>query len=96
MTTKHTPGPWEVLEYGKDDNGKDIPLHLIWVDNPFPCLIAQICFAPRSEANARLIAMAPEMLDALKRIIATRYQSDMSSFEALEHAELIIQKATMP
>ena len=62
---KHTPGPWSVEEYGDDD----APALVIHKDSE-----SRICFMAtpgshgdpaRIEANARLIAAAPDMLAAL-------------------------------
>lgn len=61
--TKHTPGPWGIIE------GKTL-LHVeTRHDNPTGAGVA-ICSVPKSaEANARLIAAAPEMLNALKHAL---------------------------
>jgi len=64
--SKHTPAPWEIRE------DTQYPLHGIWANNSkFPTYIARTCFAPNSEANAKLIADAPELLEALKKIANT-------------------------
>ena len=66
--SKHTKGPW-TAERGYDDQGQIHPtLHTIWSEGTL--LIARTCFAPASEANARLIAAAPELLEACKRLLA--------------------------
>ena len=61
----HTPGPWSFD--GPSDN------HIVWSDPD-----NRICFMAHSNgidperdtANARLIAAAPELLDALQAIVA--------------------------
>ncbi|MDC7800258.1 hypothetical protein PQS91_10405 [Stenotrophomonas geniculata] len=57
--SKHTPGPWSVGEDGD----------MIWASDldHRPVLVANVPFTrdPRVEADARLIAAAPELLDAL-------------------------------
>lgn len=64
--TKHTPGPWTVEEYGDDET----PTLVIHKDSE-----SRVCFmaTPGShgdlamiEADAHLIAAAPDMLAALK------------------------------
>ena len=54
---KHTPGPWQ-------QNGSHI-----YGPDPKRYGIAQLMYADplESDANARLIAAAPELLEALKR-----------------------------
>lgn len=61
--SKYTPGPWHVAE--RDDDG-DV-LYTVEADN-LP--VAYIYRKAEREANARLIAAAPEMLEALKELTA--------------------------
>lgn len=58
--SKHTPGPWVKSQYGelKNPEGNDI---YVWGLG-----VAHGNRTQESEANARLISAAPEMLDALK------------------------------
>ena len=68
MTTSHTPGPWTLAPncvYG------------IHVFGPDGGVIAQIQGRdePQHQANARLIAAAPEMLEALSKISANAAES---------------------
>lgn len=73
MTTQHTPGPWRVEEQpykssafyirGTKPNGK-----------PMTWGLGAVAHIPRStvlpsEANARLIAAAPELLEALQNCL---------------------------
>lgn len=59
---QHTPGPW-FAEYGAAHN-------VIFSDQGIAC-IATIHHGvdPSSDANARLIASAPELLAALERLV---------------------------
>ena len=61
--SKHTPGPWRVVDSWTDhmvegQNGEEI----IWQDGPHntPTI---------NKANARLIAAAPELLEALEHML---------------------------
>lgn len=101
MKAYTTPGPCEVREYGQDDSGKEVPLHLIWSNSPFPCLVAKTCSAITSEANAMLIAAAPEMLDMLEETLAQlRYLDGRfptgTTPNIISRIEALIQKATKP
>lgn len=59
--TSHTPGPWEVFETHTG--------HYV-LDSAEQAVVCQIEWCLEAEANARLIASAPELLDALKRLCA--------------------------
>lgn len=70
--SEHTPGPWTIEEYGDDD----APALVIHKDSE-----SRVCFMAtpgshgdpaRIEADARLIAAAPDMLAALQatRLVA--------------------------
>lgn len=56
--SKHTPGPWRITGDG----------HHIVPDimGPTDCAIAEMVLGPHREANAAVIAAAPDMLEALK------------------------------
>ena len=62
--SKHTPGPWHIdpaAEYDAaeyDINAKDSDIASVWQDNKSD--------DQEAEANANLIAAAPELLEALK------------------------------
>jgi hypothetical protein len=55
--SKHTPGPWEFSHTWVQTVDKKTP-------------IANFNFYASTEANARLIAAAPELLEALRNIIS--------------------------
>lgn len=64
MDAKHTTGPWRVTIYG----GFDAPR--VWSDDGSIALIQHHESGPQEgEANARLIAAAPELLDALESFL---------------------------
>lgn len=61
--SKHTPGPWWV-EKRKDSHSPQIQAKHRGEGSSY--CVATVNFWESPEANARLIAMAPELLDALK------------------------------
>ncbi len=75
--TQHTPGPWEAdtrlnrtLPLGRDS------AYGVWKGG---VLIADIAGRPKSrrneeDANARLIAAAPELLHALSQLLAWKFE----------------------
>lgn len=68
---KHTPGPWI---WKTDLHGTRVGIK----ESDF--IIAQICYQrEETEANARLIAAAPELLEVLQGCL------DSMSFESHEH-----------
>ena len=66
---KHTPGPWAV-EHPYGEGG-------IYVSGTNTALIAKIYH--EQEANARLIAAAPDMLAALRSLLATAEAVDTAN-----------------
>lgn len=69
----HTPGPWKVHPYR---NGKIGPYNMAIDVGPAGRMVAQICgefekpvAGDEAEANARLIAAAPDLLTALKALV---------------------------
>lgn len=68
MTTKHTPGPWEIQQLETNRNGYDWPTFA--VRSPQNVCLAVVGdvdrhHAEQHPANARLIAAAPDLLAAL-------------------------------
>ena len=88
MTTQHTPGPWEWKFDGKYCVG--LEANVIWVGRE-PTLDIEA-------ANARLIAAAPELLEALKALQRQALQGNVRGDEwmdeALELTRAAIAKAT--
>lgn len=105
----HTPGPWFVGDDDEDAAGVEyIDVHAgAYMDSPYRS-IAHVQpgfdedFLPRSDedwANARLIAAAPELLDALKALQLQALQSpDLLATEwgqeALSLTKAALNKAT--
>jgi hypothetical protein len=56
MINKHTPGPWEVVTF---DDGPERAMGYI---------ITNATYKGEIDANARLVAAAPELLEALERL----------------------------
>ena len=91
-TTKqmHTPGPWTIDP--QDEDGWDVVTE--YVDDR---ILVRTGLTSR-EADARLIAAAPELLECLHRLVAMnncRYDRGTSDYKAaMEDAEAAIAKAT--
>ena len=67
MTTKHTPGPWNL----KENFRKKPALHLSWTIQTVDQVLAHVSgghTGAEEDANARLIAAAPELLEACKEL----------------------------
>jgi hypothetical protein len=63
MTTLHTAGTWKA--YRTDETNKRLPV-TVSMDEGNEAKI----FGDNTEANARLIAAAPELLEAIKAVLA--------------------------
>lgn len=92
MSAKHTPGPWEVRE-------RDGVLSIHAPGNTCPAQInGDPSYLPEIRLNARLIAAAPDLLEALQAVMAScgaegRY-SALELHDAANRARAAIAKAT--
>lgn len=91
--SKHTPGPWFMTKGlpGYRSRINSTPQNLGWD-------LAHVCNGPEADANARLIAAAPDLLEALQ-LMVDRFIDTEGSFgawenEAIEAASAAIEKAT--
>jgi len=72
--SKHTPGPW-MLDINKRGGEWDYLIRTVKPHNPaggvgMHVATVNVTFKHLPEDNARLIAAAPEMLEALKAVVA--------------------------
>lgn len=83
---KHTPGPWDISEY------KDGHAFVFDPDMGFVCNV--MTGSSEGVANARLIAAAPDMLKALKRMVDWFEQDNPDpAYDELMLARAAIAKA---
>jgi hypothetical protein len=83
----HTPGPWEVCKFHFRKNG--IKMHRLAVkETNTGCFIVDKVFTTRfkegdeTEANAALIAAAPDLLEACKVALSVLIREGASEFHA--------------
>jgi hypothetical protein len=88
--SKHTPGPWEVDPLGLgtpwsicDQRGDQIALANERLEDP-----RRVKNPPMRDANARLIAAAPELLEALQMY-------ELFANEAEEHGETPVSRTLL-
>lgn len=94
MTTKkaqHTPGPWKVSRTGEE-------LQISAISTPgYFAVIRGACAGAheQGEANARLIAAAPELLEALEELVGWLAEArlEMGGHIGLDDARAAIAKA---
>lgn len=84
MTTKRTPGPWEVAYQDKNGQsvvkGEHIEVATCW----HHCVGS---IEKEMEANARLIAAAPDLLEALHAMLSYTAMLDPSQgFDGFDHS----------
>lgn len=99
MNEQHTPGPWEWDTSPVDyDPEQEAPWLVSAGSSKYPdCAILQGNIKCHSHANARLIAAAPEMLDALRRAVlalAFAAESSKAMQDDYEAVSAAIEKAT--
>lgn len=82
--TAHTPGPWITDSKERTDTAR----YIMAAARPFPHTIARIDLVNRAEdeANAALIAAAPEMYEALRDLLAVKPNSDAPEWVAARAA----------
>jgi hypothetical protein len=83
--TKHTPGPWT-----EDPEGL-VAVSIEGGDGSVVCDVHGAANDARCEANARLIAAAPEMFEAMGEVQSLLYSADNA--ETLEMKAKCIRKA---
>ena len=86
--SKHTPGPWRVLRMVEPIGYAEF--QVAWSDDG-----ELVCDVVYEEADARLIAFAPELLVALKNMVslASPYFTDGPQRVAISEARAAIAKA---
>ena len=100
--TQHTPGPWDVAYFGaqfyvssaNSVGGKTLPPgsgRQAIASLPRGSKRDVPGYAEMFEANARLIAAAPDLLDALRTLMAASGEQLTSAFE---QAQVALIKAT--
>ena len=74
----HTPGPWSIVNWGE---ATDHPYIVPAKENPETQRESKICdvYNPESEANARLIAAAPELLELCKEAVEVYYDAGLDN-----------------
>jgi len=90
MSTKHTPGPWKVISGAIVHSSDSAPV--AEMNRTEEASKAGI-YPVERDANAHLIAAAPELLKACKRLLAGYSLIDEQREEAKEYARQIIAKA---
>jgi hypothetical protein len=95
MNTKHTPGPWRT-----DVRDPAFVNYDVRTDDTIICTMGIEMPTEEEAANARLIAAAPELLEALEKLEHTAlFWKDMGvniSIDQLKQAREAIDKATKP
>ena len=101
MEEKHTPGPWMVCSEKRFNNGAKL---IVWTTKgPGHGAVAHVApYCPptsgpdleQKEADARLIAAAPELLEALEKLLGEVRDNDGDvSFSTLGIVDAAIAKA---
>lgn len=91
MTAQHTPGPWSLCgpdtDLVRDENYRAVA-RASFRATPTANLIHE------TKANARLIAAAPDLLEALKWVVRISDEGGYPDGKCLQEARAAIAKAT--
>jgi hypothetical protein len=82
MTDKHTPGPWRYVPWHIEEG----PSAVYDANGNLVCTSS-------SDDTARLIAAAPDMLEALRELTRTCKPSCPAGVDAIHNARVLIAKA---
>jgi hypothetical protein len=85
--SKHTPGPWRA-SYDRQKRRHSFVGDGMWFAN-----VSWTVISDRNEADAHLIAAAPDLLDWLKSIVADHDTGHGVSLASIGHARVAIAKA---
>mgnify|MGYP001233832395 FL=1 len=91
-TSKHSPGPWDLEELDYDTN---VPAGSGWYLH-FDAEGGDTLWIPKAhctEANAQLMATAPETLSMLKRLVDTIEIHSVSDSSLVDEVTALIDKA---
>ncbi len=92
-TQKHTPGPWKAYLYGKDSYGRTIATVGANDGNNRICELCAVDLPVDSiEANANLIAAAPDLLQVTKDFLLLAALHDWEG-AAIDFAKATLAKA---
>lgn len=95
--SKHTPGPWTIDHANSQDNA-DVGIHGPDIDGLSSLIICDLCLDGYDQkmqvANAKLIAAAPELLEALLEVLPLVKHTDDAGWEKMKRARLACEKAT--
>ena len=86
MKTKHTPGPWSI-NYDSD-------VEQTVIDSTEHSICALDCPEDFIHANSKLIAAAPEMLEALKAVLDCNFKDSGQEFKLIAKINSLVKKAS--
>lgn len=99
MSAKHTPGPWGIssdpCHYDTLSTVTAGDERKVQPDRQMIVQVGGFAGVPEQEANARLIAAAPDLLAALQSVLANSLDSQGLA-DAHKQARAAIAKATNP
>jgi hypothetical protein len=92
--SKHTPGPWEIDEDGGIyARSQTVVIGQVYDSSDYPCLDGNEAEVDaEATANAKLIAAAPELLNAVRFLLSN--PDNRISAADLAAANAVIDKAT--
>lgn len=94
MDTKHTPGPWRAEWTTRRAEGEERGWHVFEEENTDDGMLIELPdqYGDNHEANARLIAAAPELLE-VARMTVTHIENIQENCPLTEHEEALLQAA---
>lgn len=92
MSAKHTPGPWELRS--DDMGGLSSLIYPVGSESPTASVTGYYSSRRQTLPNARLIAAAPELLEALTDALCALEVADKQYVYVIDKARAAIAKVT--
>lgn len=92
--SKHTPGPWHVGQGGNRHANRVWTLDMRPVVNLCSIGMGPADIDPEAQANARLIAAAPDLFEALQQCLGSLRALGAENGHAAEAARTALSRAT--
>jgi hypothetical protein len=91
--SKHTPRPWKIGPYGEVYSGESEDLINPGLQNIHSTAVCKIENWRENQANANLISAAPDLFQALNKVLIELCSTNIGTSSLIEEARKALEKA---